>query len=49
MWNAGFGICIDGMPYLVDKNNVDFWLSIQPPQIETELKKAAKPKGKKGK
>ena len=40
MWNSGFGMCIDGMPYLVDKNNLDFWMSIQVGNIENELKKA---------
>lgn len=38
-WTQGFGIVIDGHPYLIDKNNADFWLSLQPPQIEVEMKK----------
>lgn len=31
MWNPGFGMIIDGNPYLVDKENLDFWLSLELP------------------
>jgi hypothetical protein len=31
-WNAGIGMIMDGYPYLVDKENLDFWLSIELPK-----------------
>jgi len=37
-WNSGFGMIIDGFPYLIDRNNLDFWLKTQIPRVETTSK-----------
>lgn len=41
-WNSGFGMVIDGFPYLIDRNNIDFWKTTKIDQAS----KAAKPKPK---
>jgi hypothetical protein len=31
-WNPGFGLLLGGVPYLIDLNNVDFWMDIKLPK-----------------
>jgi hypothetical protein len=31
-WNPGFGMLLDGNPYLIDYNNLDFWLTVKLPR-----------------
>jgi hypothetical protein len=38
-WNAGFGMIINGYPHLVDKESLDFWLSIDLPSNGKSKKK----------
>jgi hypothetical protein len=41
-WNAGFGMIINGYPYLIDEENLDFWLSIELPSDKKFDKKKRK-------
>lgn len=49
-WNSGFGMIIDGFPYLLDRHNFDFWLGVKLKDLEISskvgLKKQSKAKPK---
>jgi predicted phosphodiesterase len=47
VWNSGFGMIINGVPYLIDRNNFDFWLNrplVQAENAPKKTKNTARPK-----